>query len=260
MIFNSSAFRSIFFAALAAFAFAPSGQATATQTALEPSSSISTVQDELLKMAGRAGIIFAGEVLSVTPHPSFTPGSGTVEIVFRVDQPIRGCDRQATYTLHEWAGLWTAGRQRYIPGQRVLMLLHAPSASGLSSPVGGQDGVLPITGAGLAPKATDATIAQAEPTVDLRWLQSRLPRAAVAMQSSHLHSFSDASSPTGRATPSSIARRLAPPGILHSANLTPSLIQNQHTLSLSTGSRGISLQSILSMLAAWQAQQGNASH
>ncbi len=84
------------------------------------------------------------------------------------------------YILREWAGLWAAGSQRYRVGQRLLMMLHAPSMGGMSSPVGGLDGAIPIrqggTGTALANEATRLQSPFVEPFVDLRWLGVRVPR------------------------------------------------------------------------------------
>jgi len=55
-----------------------------------------------------------------------------------------------SYTLREWAGLWVGGYEPFRVGQRYLMLLHSPGAGGLSSPVGGMDGAIPIRGGGQA--------------------------------------------------------------------------------------------------------------
>ena len=71
--------------------------------------------------------------------------TGVVEIVFAVEDAVRGVSG-ATYTVREWAGLWPAGDTPFVVGQRYLMLLHTPSAAGLSSPVGGMDGAIPIRG------------------------------------------------------------------------------------------------------------------
>ena len=76
--------------------------------------------------------------------------SGVVEVEFRVDQAVRGCAAGGPYMLREWAGLWAAGNQRYRVGQRLLMMLHAPGAAGMSSPVGGMDGAIPIRRVGSA--------------------------------------------------------------------------------------------------------------
>ena len=87
-------------------------------------------------------MIFVGQVLAVR-RPRTAAGSGR-EVEFRVDQAIRGCAAGTPFVLREWAGLWAGGNQRYRVGQRLLMLLHAPSAAGMSSPVGGLDGAIPI--------------------------------------------------------------------------------------------------------------------
>jgi hypothetical protein len=65
-------------------------------------------------------------------------------------------------------------------GQRFLILLHAPSAAGLSSPVGGMDGAIPIRGSVLAGLQAGRLAGNAAPadgrTVDLRWVATRVVR------------------------------------------------------------------------------------
>ena len=64
------------------------------------------------------------------------------------------------------------------------LLLHAPGAGGLSSPVGGMDGAIPIRGVETEikdPNLSAADLAKAAPpvpTVDLRWVATRVQRAA----------------------------------------------------------------------------------
>jgi hypothetical protein len=128
-----------------------------------------TVVDVLHQMSDKADVIFAGQVVAIR-----RPNSGVVEIEFRVDQAIRGCTAGTPYFLHEWAGLWPGDNQRYSVGQRLLMLLHAPSAAGVSSPVGGLDGAIPIRQGGAA--STDAGTPRQPPFVDLRWLGAKVPR------------------------------------------------------------------------------------
>ncbi len=143
---------------------APAGLSDAPQT-FAPE----TVVDALQQMSGRAGVIFVGLVVAVR-----RPGTGGVEIDFRVENAIRGC-AAGVYTLREWAGLWVVNNQRYRVGQRLLMLLHAPGAAGLSSPVDGLDGAIPIRQGG---SATPYAGWVASPRfVDLRWLGAKLPRA-----------------------------------------------------------------------------------
>ena len=136
-----------------------------------------TVTDVLHQMSDRADVIFMGQVLTVHLPEGGGPASGIVEIQFRVDEAIRGC-QTGPYVLHEWGGLWAGGSGRYRVGQRLLMLLHAPGAGGLSSPVGGLDGAIPIRQSGIvASPAESTTPPPSLPFVDLRWLGTRVPRA-----------------------------------------------------------------------------------
>jgi hypothetical protein len=137
-----------------------------------------TVTDVLHQMSGRADVIFMGQVLTVHLPDGASPASGTVEIQFRVDQAIRGCKTGQPYVLREWGGLWAGGSGRYRVGQRLLMLLHAPGVGGMSSPVGGLDGAIPIRQSAMgAPQTENAAPPVSLPFVDLRWLGARLPRA-----------------------------------------------------------------------------------
>jgi hypothetical protein len=140
-----------------------------------------TVEDALHEMADAAGVIFAGQVMSVKVMQGSGGAPGVVEVTFRVDQAVRGCSAGGTYVLKEWQGLWAGGNARYRVGQRLLMLLRAPGAAGLSSPVGGTDGAIPIRGvesqigSGAAVAAANAA---PEPMVDLRWVGARMVRSA----------------------------------------------------------------------------------
>jgi hypothetical protein len=86
--------------------------------------------------------------------------------------------------LREWAGLAPAQDLPFRVGQRFLMLLHAPSAAGFSSPVGGTDGAIPIRGGAAAPlspqqlsTSSQELSTQADgPLVDLRWVGMRAVR------------------------------------------------------------------------------------
>jgi len=162
------------------------------QAQVTPAGSIrepQTVVDILHDLSDKADIIFAGQVLAIR-HPN----DGVVEVEFRVDQAIRGCTAGTPYILREWAGLWVGDSQRYRVGQRLLMLLHVPSAAGMSSPVGGLDGAIPIGQGGLAnPLAETATPPQ-PPYVDLRWLGARLTRT-VSYRSEPVHTAKPADPP-----------------------------------------------------------------
>ena len=141
----------------------------------------------LVSFAARAAVIFSGQVLAVTPS------AGVVDIRFHVDNPIRNCPQNGDYVLREWAGLWTAHPDRYRVGQHVLLFLTARSSAGLSAPVDGNEGIVPLMAttqqpiadaSGTAPADTSST----ELTVDLRWLQTRVARTSAAPRL--LHSLS----------------------------------------------------------------------
>jgi len=127
--------------------------------------------DALHAMSRLAGVIFAGQVIGVRRYDEANGSTGMVEIEFAVEDAVRGVSG-SNYTLREWAGLWPAGDQPFRVGQRYLMLLHAPGSAGLSSPVGGMDGAIPIRGSSPAQAAntTDSRV------VDLRWIETRVVR------------------------------------------------------------------------------------
>lgn len=119
-----------------------------------------TVQDELRTLTEEAAVIFEGEVVSIERK------EGSVDVRWRIEEAVRGV-AGAEYVQREWSGLWTNG-DRYTVGQRSLVMLHAPSVAGFSSPVRGMDGVMPLKG--------DAVSG----TVDLRWILTHVQRADVS--------------------------------------------------------------------------------
>lgn len=173
--------------ALAAGGWAQSGPVMVPATEALPA----TMEDALRAMEQQAAVIFAGQVIAVRPVAGAS-GAGVVEIDFSVDDAVRGAG--GVYTLREWAGLWPAGEQRFRVGQRFLMLLHAPGAAGLSSPVGGMDGAISIRGGAETPlltaaraagvsaarpsvDATEASTADGDArTLDMRWVATQVAR------------------------------------------------------------------------------------
>jgi len=133
------------------FSVAALGQVSAPDT---------SVTVALRNLASRAGVAFAGQVMQVNRL------GGVVEIVFRVDTPLLG-SLGASYTVREWAGLWSAGQSRYSVGQRMVIFLYAPGKAGLSSPVDGMEGMLPMVQAS----------ADSVPLLDVRRLAARVVRA-----------------------------------------------------------------------------------
>jgi hypothetical protein len=141
---------------------APPGDAT-QETAPD------TLADTLEALFASAEIVFAGEVMRIERNED------VVAVQFFVSDGIRGVVTGSTYSLHEWSGLWVDNAQRYSVGQRLLMLLHAPSVTGLASPV--SDGSIVLNG--------DAMTGSA----DLRWValqrRRRSPSPAGAKLLSH---------------------------------------------------------------------------
>lgn len=141
-----------------------------------------TTLDALQQMELRAGVVFAGEVVAIrrvgtglsgseggSPQNSFAGNAGAVEVEIHIEDAVRGCTAGGQYVLREWPGLWVNQGPRYRVGQRAVWLLHAPNAAGMSSPVGGMVGVLPVTGRG------------ARTLVDLRWMKTQVARQLVVL-------------------------------------------------------------------------------
>lgn len=204
---------------------AASGQSV---TAAATSSSYMTVVDVLHEFSDQAAVIFFGQVLSIQRLDS-----GVVEVQFRVDQAIRGCSVGTPYFLREWAGLWAGGNQRYRVGQRLLMLLHEPGAAGMSSPVGGLDGAIPIR--------QESTAAQ-QPYVDLRWLGARVPRPVV---------YSASSTKIGHL---SAETQVAPSGV-GSAPILDFTVGKEKS---SVPSQQASMDAVMGMLMGWERAQHGA--
>ena len=95
---------------------------------------------DLRPMTRAAGAIFTGTVTAVR-HIPVTQGNQleTVEIIFQVEQAVRGATPGERLAIREWAGLWSVG-ERYKVGERVLLFLYPTSKLGLTSPVGGAMG------------------------------------------------------------------------------------------------------------------------
>ena len=136
-------------------------------------------------LAARADVIFAGQVVAVARHDE----AGYVDVLFQVDSAVRGCSSPGTYRVREWAGLWGDGAPRYAGGQRLLMLLRVPGPSGMSAPVGGMAGRIPLAGTrnppllrgdGTAP--AESAVKQSDEAVDLRWVQALAVRHPITAQ------------------------------------------------------------------------------
>jgi hypothetical protein len=128
-----------------------------------------SLEEALRGMSRQADVVFTGRVTAVRVREGEFGATAVAEVDFAVQDAVRGVGGR-TYRMRQWGGLWQ-GDAPFRVGQRYLMLLHAPGASGLSSPVGGMDGAIPIR-AGAAAGLND-------PQVDLRWVGARVARAVV---------------------------------------------------------------------------------
>jgi len=212
-----------------------------------------TVVDILHQLSDKAEIVFAGQVLAIR-----RPSDGLVEVEFRVDQAIRGCTTGTPYILREWAGLWAGDNQRYRVGQRLLMLLHAPSAAGMSSPVSGLDGAIPIREGGAAIASEDDLATPPQPPyVDLRWLGARLP-----------HAVTYQSEPVRAATPVDLQPQFF--GQLTGQGIASNSINGLVTINpafdklsaseASVPAQQASVNAVISMLSSWQNPTQKAQH
>lgn len=142
-------------------ALAQQSSATVSVQRVSPAAAVpvpaTTVQDALRQLTDEAAVIFARQVSSVKR------AEGVVEIRWAVEDAIRGV-AGTEYVQREWAGLWQDG-DRYRVGEHALVMLHAPSVAGFSTPVSGLDGVVPLQG--------DAVSGNA----DLRWVMTHVVRA-----------------------------------------------------------------------------------
>ncbi len=111
-------------------------------TAVGPrrASSAATLQ----QLSRHAGFIFRGRVLRVERLRGGSGSPATVQVTFLVIEGIRGTRSGDHLTIREWAGAWAAGRPRYRAGQELLLFLYPLSRMGLTSPVGGEAGILPL--------------------------------------------------------------------------------------------------------------------
>ncbi len=144
-----------------------------------------TVQGVLLEMASHAGVIFSGLVVGITRADA----AGYVDVRFRVEHAVRGVATTGAYVLREWAGLWSGG-DRYFVGKRYLMLLTARGPSGMSAPVDGLDGAIPLVAGGaaavmdahgnVAPDGPAGPDGAPEWRVDVRWLNARAARGVAS--------------------------------------------------------------------------------
>lgn len=215
-----------------------------------PATPPQSIEDALHQMSDQAAVIFAGQVVAIRRYDQDSAASGFVEIEFRVDQAVRGCTAGVPYLLHEWAGLWTGGVPRYRIGQRLLMFLHAPGPTGLSSPIGGMDGAIPIHGSQSSLIATSSTVPQYS-VADLRWIGAELLRPisyeSASVEASHRSALpTPFVGPTVRAVAAGASRADIP--------ATSSSIGSDKSAT-SIPAQQASVDAVIGMITSWQKAQ-----
>jgi hypothetical protein len=155
--------------------------------------------------------------------------------------------------MREWAGLWPGDNQRYRVGQRLLMLLYAPSPAGMSSPIGGLDGAIPIRqgDAAMVPADNVGTPPQ-PPYVDLRWLGTKLPHA-VSYRSEPAH----AAKPADTQPPffGQLATHVTASGLAGSLDSTRPVLDSESVSDASVPAQQASVNAVMDMLSSWQKAQ-----
>jgi hypothetical protein len=158
-------------AILPAVAFAESDQAAAERI----------LGAQWKQLSARAGIVFAGTVLSGGADSAGTDRPvPSVALRFRVDRAIAGVDPGQTLTIHEWIGAWLEQTPMH-RGDRFLLFLYPPSYLGLTSPIGGRRGQIRLDSAGQIILGRSALPGKQTAMQPVSSSSSRFPRASVTL-------------------------------------------------------------------------------
>jgi hypothetical protein len=232
--------------AVAASMLALAAQGQTVASADDDAVSPQDIETALHQMSDKADVIFVGRVSEVRRLGSGDVAAGVVEIRFEVGQAVRGCTG-GSYVLREWAGLWEGDNQRYRAGQRLLMMLHAPNAAGLSSPVDGMDGAIPILRGGSALLGANSSARVAPSAVDLRWVGTKLLHP-VSYASGAASADRSAGEPVQAVAQTRMVRGLA----VGSAASVAAVTASDSSGSASVPGQQASVDVVVGMLASWQ--------
>jgi hypothetical protein len=125
------------------------------------------VTREVRELSRHASTIFSGQVVSIAMEPD----GNAVSIRFRVEAAMRDANAGQIVEVREWAGMWALA-PRYRLGQRFLLFLYPPSRLGLTSPVLGERGRLPVLLRGGGQLVPAVLIRSASPTGERRTVVS----------------------------------------------------------------------------------------
>jgi hypothetical protein len=104
-----------------------------------------TLPVDLSYLSQRADVIVQGKVTEVKEESlPGTPNFQTIVVTLQVENMLRGPAKTTTYTFREAVfnrkAAMNSGKRGYQIGQRMLLFLPSPSARGLSSPIGFEQG------------------------------------------------------------------------------------------------------------------------
>jgi hypothetical protein len=122
--------------AIALFAAGHVGPYSRGQNIANPACAASFQTSMLRQVSRKAGFIFSGTAVSVVLVRGASDTMDTVQITFAVHEGVRGVRPGKTFTMQEWAGLWSTESGRFRRGDRVFLFLYPRSKLGLTSVVG----------------------------------------------------------------------------------------------------------------------------
>jgi hypothetical protein len=135
------------------------------------------------------------------------------------------------------------------------MLLHAPSAAGMSSPIGGLDGAIPIREGGAAmPPGDDVATPPQPPYVDLRWLGARMTHAVSYRSEAARATTPVDSRPTFSGQPA--AHGIASSSISSLVTIKP-VFDKASGSDASVPAQQASVSAVMDMLSAWNSSQNS---
>ena len=109
------------------------------------------------QLSRRAGMVFSGTAIGTKVLEVRTDqGVPAITLTFRVERAVIGVEAGRAVTIRQWAG--APSQLRLVrDGEHVLLFLYPPSRLGLTSPVGGAQGLIQLNA-----QTSDAALTQLE--------------------------------------------------------------------------------------------------
>ena len=119
-----------------------------------------------------------------------------------------------------------------------MIMLHAPGASGMSSPVGGMDGAIPLRGVADASQLAGVAANSPVPVADLRWLGAKVA-----------HPMSYVLQPALSPAPLSMERQMA---LAAKLIVNPAASIDDSSARASTPAQQASVDTLVKLLTSWK--------